>query len=153
MSLEAEVTLDLGCKLCARIYLAVLRRDGSSCLDEVLRDTEMRPKTLERHLNRLLFLHLVEHTPNCMYRVVKELDSVKKWRQKLDVNCEGCGRVYLALLRSNGAVNIAGIAREARMKRRTVQKHLQHLLDYGLVTQGENGLYRIRKRSKNRASL
>ena len=150
MSLEAEVTLDLGCKLCARIYLAILRRGGSSSLNEMLRDTEMRLKTLKRHLNRLLFLRLVEHTSNCMYRVVKELDSVKEWRRKSEVDCEGCGRVYLALLRNNGAADVREIVREARMKRRTVQKHLQHLLDYGLVTQGENGLYRIRKDRKNR---
>lgn len=58
MSLDSEVVLDLGCERCAHVYLAIFCRDGVSGMNEILGDTEMRRKTVKRHLGRLLTLGL-----------------------------------------------------------------------------------------------
>lgn len=78
---ESEVALDLGCKYCARVYLAILRRDGTSWLNQIIQDTGMRRKTVERHLGRLLTLKLVKPCAIPGYKIVKELDSVKKLKR------------------------------------------------------------------------
>jgi len=74
---ESEVALDLGCKYCARLYLAILGRGGTSWLDQIREDTRMRVKTVRRHLDRLLALKLVAECMIPGYKIAKELDSVK----------------------------------------------------------------------------
>lgn len=70
--------MDLGCERCARVYLAIFRRGGVSWMNEILRDTGMRRKSVDRHLGRLLTLGLVADCVIPGYKIVKELDSVKK---------------------------------------------------------------------------
>ena len=41
LSVDDEVVLDLGCKSCARVYLAILGRGGTSWLNQIIRDTRM----------------------------------------------------------------------------------------------------------------
>lgn len=137
--------MDLGCERCARVYLAIFRRGGISWMNEIVRDTRMHRRSVKRHLSRLLTLGLLADYAIPGYKIVKELDSVKCWRQKQDVNCDGCGKVYLALLKNNGSANLDQITRKARMKRRTVEKHLNHLLDLGVIEQSVVGIYRVRK--------
>ena len=74
MSLDAEVALDLGCERCARVYLAVLGRGGTSWLNQIMRDTGMARKSVKRHLNRLLAVKLVANDV-FGYRIVREIDS------------------------------------------------------------------------------
>jgi len=78
LSVDDEVALDLGCERCARVYLAILRRGGTSWLNQIVRDTGMTRKSVKRHLKRLLFLRLVRHEVGCVYRIAKEIDSVKR---------------------------------------------------------------------------
>jgi len=79
LSVDDEVALDLGCERCARVYLAILRRGGVSWLKQIMRDTGMRRKSVKRHLNRLLALKLVAGDV-FGYRIVREIDSVKRWK-------------------------------------------------------------------------
>ena len=76
MSLGAEVALDLGCKPCAKIYLAILSRGGVSWENQIMRDTGLSRKTVKRHLNRLLALKLVANDV-FGYRIVREIDSAR----------------------------------------------------------------------------
>ena len=76
LCVESEVALDLGCKYCARVYLAILGQGGTSWLEQIIRDTGMRRKTVKRHLSRLLALKLVTDTV-IVYRIVREIDSAK----------------------------------------------------------------------------
>lgn len=78
---ESEVALDLGCKYCARVYLAILGRGGTSWLEQIMEDTSMRVKTVRRHLDRLLALKLVAECTIPGYKIAKELDSVKKLKR------------------------------------------------------------------------
>lgn len=78
--------MDLGCERCARVYLAVLKK-RVTWLEQIVRDTGMKRKTVKRHLDRLLALGLVAETvipwhniPG--YKIAKELDSVKKMTEK-----------------------------------------------------------------------
>jgi len=80
LSVDDEVALDLGCERCARVYLAILGRGGTTWLNQIVRDTGMSRKSVKRHLKRLLFLRLVSHEAGCLYRIVKEIDSVKGWK-------------------------------------------------------------------------
>jgi len=73
---ESEVALDLGCKYCARVYLAILGRGGTSWLEQIIRDTGMHRKTVKRHLGRLLALKLVTNSV-IVYRIVREINSGK----------------------------------------------------------------------------
>jgi len=73
---ESEVALDLGCKYCAQVYLAILSRGGTSWLEQIIRDTGMHRKTVKRHLSRLLALKLVTNSV-IVYRIVREIDSGK----------------------------------------------------------------------------
>jgi len=50
LGVESEVAIDLGCKYCARVYLAILARGGTSWLNQIIRDTGMKRKTVKRHL-------------------------------------------------------------------------------------------------------
>ena len=52
LSVESEAALDLGCKYCARVYLAIFRRSGTSWLRQMIQDTRMRHETAKRHLGR-----------------------------------------------------------------------------------------------------
>lgn len=81
--MESEVALDLGCKYCARVYLAIVGRGGTSWLNQIIRDTGMKRKTVKRHLGRLLTLKLVAPYAIPGYRIVKELDSAKKWKREI----------------------------------------------------------------------
>ena len=145
MSLDDEVALDLGCKRCARIYLAIFRNEGVSWMDKIIRDTKMRPKAVHRHLKRLLALKLVATEEATLYKIAKEIDSVKKVRTCENTDCEGCGKVYLALLRNGGVGWVKQIMRDAKMRRHNVKTHLQHLLDLVLIEETVLGMYRIRK--------
>jgi len=80
--MESEVALDLGCKYCARVYLAIWERRGTSWLDQIMEDTRMRMKTVRRHLDRLLALKLVAECTIPGYKIAKELDSVKKLKRE-----------------------------------------------------------------------
>ena len=80
--MESEVALDLGCKYCARVYLAIWARGGTSWLDQIMEDTRMRMKTVRRHLDRLLALKLVAECTIPGYKIAKELDSVKKLKRE-----------------------------------------------------------------------
>jgi len=75
-SVESEVALDLGCKYCARVYLAILGRGGTSWLNQIVRDTGMAHGTVKKHLGRLLSLKLVTNIA-VVYGVVREIDSAK----------------------------------------------------------------------------
>ena len=79
--MESEVALDLGCKYCARVYLAIWERGGTSWLEQIMKDTSMRMKTVRRLLDRLLALKLVVECTIPGYKIAKELDSVKKLRR------------------------------------------------------------------------
>lgn len=81
MGLDAEVALDLGCERCARVYLAIFRNDGVSWLEKIIRDAKMNRKTVKRHLNRLLALKLVKESVVPVYEIVREIDSLKKWKE------------------------------------------------------------------------
>ena len=137
--------MDLGCERYARIYLAIFSNEGVSWLDKIIRDTKMRAKAVHRHLKRLLALKLVVAEEATLYKIAKEIDSVKKVRNCENIDCEGCGKVYLALLRNGGVGWVNRIMRDARMRRRNVKTHLQHLLDRGLIKQTVLGVYRIKK--------
>ena len=76
LAVTSEVALDLGCKLCARVYLAILGRGGTSWLEQIIRDTGMQRKTVKRHLGRLLALKLVTDTV-IVYRIVREIESAE----------------------------------------------------------------------------
>ena len=80
--MESEVALDLGCKYCARVYLAIWERGGTSWLEQIMKDTSMRMKTVRRLLDRLLALKLVVECTIPGYKIAKELDSVKKLRRE-----------------------------------------------------------------------
>ena len=73
---ESEVALDLGCKYCARFYLAILGRGGTSWLEQIIRDTGMGRKRVKRHLGRLLALKLVTDSV-IVYRIVRVIDSAE----------------------------------------------------------------------------
>lgn len=47
MSVDNEAALDLGCKLCAWVFLAVSRRDGLSWLEKIIRDAKIRQRGFE----------------------------------------------------------------------------------------------------------
>lgn len=145
MSINDEVAVDLGCERCARIYLAIFRNQGVSWLEKIVVDTKMRHRAVRRHLKRLLVLKLVAAEPATLYKISREIDSVKRLRNCENLDCDGCGRVYLALLRSGGIATTAQIMREARMTRHTVKKHLRHLMDCGLVDQKVLGMFRLKK--------
>ena len=68
--------MDLGCKPCAKVYLAILGRGGVSWQNEIIRDTRLSRNTVKRHLDRLLTLKLVAHDV-IGYRVVREIDSAR----------------------------------------------------------------------------
>lgn len=74
--MESEVALDLGCEYCARVYLAILGRGGTSWLNQIIRDTGMKRKTVKRHLGRLLALKLVTNSV-IVYSVTREIDSAR----------------------------------------------------------------------------
>ena len=74
--MESEVALDLGCKYCARVCLAILGRGGMSWSNQIIRDTGMPRKTVKRHLGRLLALKLVSDTV-IVYRIVREIGSAE----------------------------------------------------------------------------
>lgn len=76
LALESEVALDVGCNYCARVYLAILGRGGTSWLNQIIRDTGMKRKTVKRHLSRLLALKLVTDSV-IVYRIVREIDSAR----------------------------------------------------------------------------
>ena len=76
LSVESEVALDLGCKYCARVYLAILGRGGTSWLNQIVRDTGMAHGTVKRHLSRLLALKLVTNIA-VVYGVVREIESAR----------------------------------------------------------------------------
>jgi hypothetical protein len=76
LSLDDEVALDLGCERCARVYLAVLGRGGTSWLNQIVRDTGMAHKTVKRHLSRLLAVKLVANDV-FGYRIFREIDSAR----------------------------------------------------------------------------
>ena len=82
LAVESEVALDLGCEHCARVYLAILGRGGTSWLHQIIEDTSMRVKTVRRLLDRLLALKLVVECTIPGYKIAKELDSVKKLRRE-----------------------------------------------------------------------
>jgi len=79
--MESEVALDLGCKYCARVYLAIWERGGMSWRDQIIEDTSMRVKSVRRHLGRLLALKLIVECTIPGYKIAKELDSVKKLKR------------------------------------------------------------------------
>jgi hypothetical protein len=81
IAVESEVALDLGCKYCARVYLAIWERGGTSWLEQIMEDTSMRVNTVRRHLDRLLALKLVAECTIPGYKIAKELDSVKKLKR------------------------------------------------------------------------
>ena len=68
--------MDLGCKPCAKVYLAILGRGGVSWQNEIIRDTGLSRNTVKRHLDRLLALKLVAHDV-VGYRIVREIDSAR----------------------------------------------------------------------------
>ena len=68
--------MDLGCKPCAKVYLAILGRGGFSWQNEIIRDTRLSRNTVKRHLDRLLALKLVAHDV-IGYRIVREIDSAR----------------------------------------------------------------------------
>ena len=74
LSVESEVALDLGCKYCARVYLAILGRGGTSWSNQIVRDTGMAHGTVKRHLSRLLALKLVTNV-GVVYGVAREIES------------------------------------------------------------------------------
>ena len=76
------MALDLGCKYCARVYLAIWERGGTSWLEQIMADTRMQVKTVRRHLDRLLALKLVIECTIPGYKIAKELDSLKKSRRR-----------------------------------------------------------------------
>ena len=76
MTVDDEVALDLGCERCARVYLAILGRGGTSWLNQIVRDTGMSRKTVKRHLNRLLAIKLVSNDV-FGYRIFREIDSAQ----------------------------------------------------------------------------
>ena len=76
MSVDDEVALDLGCERCARVYLAIIGRGGTSWLNQIVRDTGMSHKTVKRHLNRLLAIKLVSNDV-FGYRIFREIDSAQ----------------------------------------------------------------------------
>jgi len=49
---ESDVALDLGCKYCARVYLAILGRGGTSWLEQIIRDTGMRKLAKTRYYEK-----------------------------------------------------------------------------------------------------
>ena len=79
--MESEVALDLGCKFCARVYVAIWERGGTSWLEQIMKDTRMRVKTVKRHLDRLLALKLVANCTIPGYKIAEKLDSVKKLKR------------------------------------------------------------------------
>ena len=74
--MESEVALDLGCKYCARVYLAILGRGGMSWPNQIIRDTGMAHGTVKKHLSRLLTLKLVTNM-GVVYGVVREIESAR----------------------------------------------------------------------------
>jgi len=78
LSVDEEVALDLGCKLCARVYLAIFRNNRVSWLEQIMRDARMSQRTVKRHLNRLLMLKLVKERVLPVYEIVREIDSLKE---------------------------------------------------------------------------
>jgi hypothetical protein len=74
--MESEVALDLGCKYCARVYLAILMRGGMSWPNQIVRDTGMAHGTVKKHLDRLLALKLVTNM-GVLYGVAREIESAK----------------------------------------------------------------------------
>ena len=74
--MESEIALDLGCKPCAKVYLAILGRGGVSWQNQIIRDTRLSRNTVKRHLDRLLALSLVAHGV-VGYRIVREIDSAR----------------------------------------------------------------------------
>lgn len=80
---------------------------------------------------------------------MREIDSVKKVRNCENMDCEGCGKVYLVMLKNGGVGWIKQIIRDAKMRRPNVKSHLQHLLDLGLIEETVLGMYKIRKNAEN----
>ena len=80
--MESDIALDLGCKYCARVYLAIWERGGTSWLEQIMEDTRMKVKTVRRHLDRLLALKLVAECTIPGYKIAKELDSVKNLKRR-----------------------------------------------------------------------
>jgi len=76
LAMESEVALNLGCQYCARVYLAIVGRGGTSWLEQIIRDTGMGRKTVKRHLGRLLALKVVTNI-GVVYRVVREIESAR----------------------------------------------------------------------------
>jgi len=44
LDVESEFALNSGCEYCARVYLAILCRGGTSWLKQIVQDTGMRRK-------------------------------------------------------------------------------------------------------------
>ena len=61
----------------------------------------------------------------------------------LDLGCERCAKIYLAIFRGDGVSWLEKIIRDTGMKRKTVMRHLNRLLTLKLVKANVVPLYEI----------
>ena len=96
-------------------------------------------------MKRLLASKLVVAEEATLYKIAREIDSVKKIRNCVNMDCEGCGEVYLVMLKNGGVDWLKQIMRDAMMRRFNEKIHLQHLSHVGLIEETVLGMYKIRK--------